>query len=190
MTHRPPRVGTVFLVTLACLVAPALAQTTGNIEGLVTDPSGGALPGVAVEATSVNLQGTRTAVTGTDGRFRIPGVPPGIYRVTASLAGFTTVEKTAYITLDSTATVDVELQVAAEAQVLVTGEAPTIDLSSTTTGSNYTAKVLERMSIGRNYADIVRSQPGVNIDTSQNLPGGGMGDRVVNIALYGSTSLE
>ena len=39
-----------------------------------------------------------------------------------------------------------------------------------------------------NYADIVRSQPGVNTDTSENLPG--MGDRVINIALYGSTSLE
>ncbi|MDQ5872337.1 MAG: carboxypeptidase regulatory-like domain-containing protein, partial [Acidobacteriota bacterium] len=175
-------------LALLCLAAPALTQTTGNIEGLVADPSGAALPGAAVEATSANLQGTRTAVTETDGRFRMPAVPPGTYKVKASLAGFTTVEKTAYVTLDSTATVSVTLQISAEEKVLVTGETPLIDLTSTTTGTNFSAKVLERMSIGRNYADIVLSQPGVNIDTSQNLAG--VGDRVVNIAMYGSTSLE
>ena len=190
MTPRPAKSGIALLIALAIFAASALAQTTGNIDGLVADPSGGALPGAAVEATSPSLQGIRTAVTETDGRFRIPGVPPGTYKVQASLAGFTTVEKTAYVTLDSTATVSLTLQVLVQETVLVTGEAPVIDLSSTTTGSNFSAKVLERMSIGRNYADIVRSQPGVNIDTSQNLPGGTMGDRVVNIALYGSTSLE
>jgi carboxypeptidase family protein/TonB-dependent receptor-like protein len=168
----------------------ARSQTTGTIEGTVTDSSGAALPGVSVEARSASLQGVRTGTTDSRGGYRFPAVPPGTYTVKASLPGFTTAEKTGYVTLDSTTTVELELQVAAEAQVLVTGEAPTIDLSSTTTGSSYTAKVLERMAVARNYADIVRSQPGVNVDTSDNLPGGGMGDRVVNIALYGSTSLE
>jgi hypothetical protein len=184
----------VLLAALATLcfscTESVLSQTTGTIEGTVTDSSGSVLPGVSVEARSASLQGVRSATTDGRGGYRFPAVPPGTYTVKASLAGFTTAEKLGYVTLDSTATVDLQLQVAAEAQVLVTGEAPTIDLSSTTTGTNYTAKVLERMSIGRNYADIVLSQPGVNLDTSQNMPGGGMGDRVVNIALYGSTSLE
>jgi len=173
-----------------CVLSPesAHSQTTGTIEGTVTDSSGAVLPGVSVEARSANLQGVRSGTTDGSGGYRFPAVPPGTYTVKASLAGFTTSEKLGYVTLDSTATVDLELQVSAEAKVLVTGEAPVIDLSSTSTGSNYTAKVLERMSIGRNYADIVLSQPGVNTDTSQNMPG--LQDRVVNIALYGSTSLE
>ena len=173
-----------------CFLAaePALSQTTGTIQGTVTDASGGVLPGATVEARSASLQGFRTAATDSGGEYRFPAVPPGTYTVKASMPGFTTVEKTGYVTLDSTATVDLELQVSAEAKVLVTGEAPVIDLSSTTTGSSFSAKVLERMSIGRNYAEIVLSQPGVNTDTSQNLAG--VGDRVVNIALYGSTSLE
>lgn len=178
-----------FATLLFCLLAEsALSQTTGVIQGTVTDSSDAVLPGAAVEARSANLQGVRTATTDGRGGYRFPALPPGTYTVKSSLAGFTTVEKTGYVSLDSTATVDLELHVSAEAKVLVTGEAPVIDLSSTTTGSNFTAKVLERMSIGRNYADIVLSQPGVNTDTSQNLAG--LGDRVVNIALYGSTSLE
>ena len=175
--------------TLFFLAAESvLSQTTGTIDGTVTDASGAVLSGVSVEARSVSLQGVRGATTDGRGGYRFPAVPPGTYTVKASLAGFTTVEKTGYVTLDSTATVDLELQISAEAKVLVTGEAPVIDLSSTTTGSNFSAKVLERMSIGRNYAEIVLSQPGVNTDTSTNLAG--VGDRVVNIALYGSTSLE
>ena len=174
---------------LFCVPAePVLSQTSGSIQGTVTDSSGAALPGTTVEVRSASLQGSRGATTDGGGRYRFPALPPGTYTVKGTLAGFTTVEKTGYVTLDSTATVDLELQVSAEAKVLVTGEAPVIDLFSTTTGSTFTAKVLERMSIGRNYADIVLSQPGVNTDTSQNLPG--QGDRVVNIALYGSTSLE
>ena len=58
------------------------AQTTGTIDGTVTDQSGAPLPGVTVEITSPNLQGTRTAVTAADGRYRFPSVPPGhVHRV-------------------------------------------------------------------------------------------------------------
>lgn len=179
----------VGLAALCCLCAESgLSQTTGTIQGTVTDASGAVLPGASVEGRSATLQGVRSATTDGRGGYRFPAVPPGTYTVKASLSGFTTVEKTGYVTLDSTATVDLELQLSAEAKVVVSSEAPVIDLSSTATGSSYTAKVLERMSIGRNYADIVLSQPGVNTDTSANLPG--LGDRVVNLALYGSTSLE
>ena len=80
------------------------AQTTGTVEGAVTDQSNAPLPGVTVELTSPNLQGSRTAVTSADGRYRFPAVPPGAYKVTAELAGFGKVEKRATVNLDSTAT--------------------------------------------------------------------------------------
>src|SRR5215472_8081119 len=93
-----------FWILTACLLMASpfvLAQTTGSIEGTVTDQSGGALPGATVEITSPNLQGTRTATTGNDGRFRFAGVPPGSYKVTANLSGMGAVQKNATVTLDS-----------------------------------------------------------------------------------------
>ena len=96
-------------LALGCLLfaaAAALAQTTGTIEGTVTDQSGAPLPGVTVELTSPNLQGTRTRRTAADGRYRFLSVPPGAYTVTANLSGFGTVQKTATVTLDATATVE------------------------------------------------------------------------------------
>src|SRR5215467_4605656 len=119
------RHGYYALIACACvlLLAPmaAVAQTTGTIEGTVTDQSGGSLPGVTVEITSPNLQGTRVATTGNDGRFRFAGVPPGPYKVTANLSGMGAVQKNATVTLDSTATVNMQMQLAAKEAATVTG---------------------------------------------------------------------
>src|SRR5215471_6359861 len=175
------------LVLAACLLllAPFVpAQTTGSIEGTVTDQSGGALPGVTVEITSPNLQGTRTATTGSDGRFRFAGVPPGSYKVTANLSGMGAVQKNATVTLDSTATVNMQMQLAAKEAVTVTGEAPLVDVTSTTTGTNYTAKVIDKLPVGRNYASIVLSQPGVQTDSGETQ------GRSLALSIYGATSAE
>src|SRR5215472_7353100 len=172
-------------LTLLFFLAPGLvAQTTGTIEGTVTDQNGGVLPGVTVEATSPNLQGSRTATTGPDGRFRFAGISPGPYKVMANLSGFGAIQKNATVTLDSTATVNIQMQLATKEAVTVTGEAPLVDVTSTTTGSNYSAKVIEKLPVARNYADIIRSNPGVNVDRGENQ------GRALALTVYGATSVE
>src|SRR5262249_4057218 len=75
----------------ALATPPAGAQTvtTGAISGVVTDESGGVLPGATVEAVH-EPTGTRyTAVTTTDGRFSILHVRVGgPYDVSVKLSGF------------------------------------------------------------------------------------------------------
>ncbi len=161
-----------------------LAQTTGTVEGSITDQNGAALPGVTVELAGPNLQGTRTAVTAADGRYRFPSVPPGPYTVTASLTGFGSVQKKATVSLDATQTVNLQLALTASAEVTVTGEAPLVDTTSTTTGSSYNAAVISKLPVGRNYADIVFSQPGVQADFGETQ------GRSQAISIYGSTSSE
>jgi len=76
---------TLALSVCLLLLAPVavFGQTTGTVEGTVTDQSNAPLPGVTVELTSPSLQGSRTAVTSADGRYRFPSVPPGAYTITA-----------------------------------------------------------------------------------------------------------
>ena len=172
-------------VCLLLLVPVAVfAQTTGTVEGAVTDQSNAPLPGVTVELASPNLQGTRTAVTSADGRYRFPSVPPGPYTVTAELAGFGKVQKRATVTLDATAQVNLSLALSTTAEITVTGEAPMVDSTSTTQGSNYGAKIIEKLPVGRNYADIVFTQPGVQADFGETQ------GRSLAISIYGSTSSE
>ena len=131
----------IFSTLLVCLllITPALvfAQTTGTIEGTITDQSGSALPGVTVDLAGAGLQGARSAVTSADGRYRFLSVSPGAYTVTATLSGFGRVQKKATVTLDSTITANLQMNLSTTAEVTVTGEAPLIDTSSTTGGSNY-----------------------------------------------------
>ena len=177
---------TLALSVCLLLLVPVsvFAQTTGTVEGAVTDQSNAPLPGVTVELTSPNLQGTRTAVTSADGRYRFPSVPPGPYTVTAELAGFGKVQKRATVALDATAQVNLSLQLSTTAEITVTGEAPMVDVASTTQGSNYSAKVIEKLPVGRNYADIVFTQPGVQADFGETQ------GRSLAISIYGSTSSE
>ena len=60
----------------------------GSIAGTVTDPSGAALPGVTVTATSVERKTTHTAVTNGDGFYLVERLLPGTYEVKAELGGF------------------------------------------------------------------------------------------------------
>jgi hypothetical protein len=175
-------VRSVSALLLAAL--PASGQTTGLIVGGIFDSAGAPLPGVTVEASSESLQGVRAVTTAADGAFRFPAVPPGSYRIRATLSGFRPVEAAATVSLDATVTVDLKLDVSAEEQVIVSGAAPLIDATSTTTGTNYTTDVITHLPVGRNYADIVRSNPGVGTDR------GSTEGRSLALAIYGATSAE
>lgn len=82
----------VAALLLGVTVAVRAQAGTGAITGVVRDPSGGVIPGATVTVASGELR--RTAVTNANGTFRIAPVPPGTYRIEATLAGFrrTTVE--------------------------------------------------------------------------------------------------
>jgi len=169
------------------LLAPiaVLAQTTGTIEGTVTDQSGAALPGVTVDLAGAGVGSAgKSTVTGSDGKYRFLSVPPGSYTVTSTLSGFGRVQKKAAVTLDSTTMANLQMQLSTTAEVTVTGEAPLIDTSSTTTGSTYSSKVISQLPTGFNYADIVKANPGVSEDRGENQ------GRALSLTIYGATSVE
>jgi outer membrane receptor protein involved in Fe transport len=178
------RLDWALLLAFAGSLGVALAQTTGDIAGRVTDATGAPLPGATVEARSPSLQGVRSSLTGRDGFYRFPQVPPGAYTVTATLSTFRPVERTCVVSLDMTATVDLTILLETEAQVVVSGKAPTIDSTNTTTGTNYTSDVIDGLPVDRNYADIIKANPGVLIDR------GDTQGRFLALSIYGATSAE
>ncbi len=165
--------------------ARSVAQTTGSVEGRVTDPSGAPLLGVSVVVESASLLGTRSMITGADGTARFGALPPGLYRVRATLSGFEEGQGEATVTLGGTAVLDLVLRLAASEAVVVEGTPPALDLTSTTTGTDYTASVVARLPVDRNYADIVRANPGVSEDR-----GDTQGGRSLALTIYGATSAE
>src|SRR5688500_5622881 len=78
---------------LSLLITPfvttASAQTAGTLSGTITDASAAALPGVTVTARNTGTGLVRTVVTGGQGRYTIPALPPGTYEIRMELSGFT-----------------------------------------------------------------------------------------------------
>jgi len=164
---------------LLLIAAPLMAQTAGRIQGTVTDNSGAGVPGVAVTASSPSLQGVQSTTTDSKGEFRFASVPPGIYAVKVDLSGFKSINQTGVVVgLDRTVSLGFTLEVAAVSEtVTVTGESPTIDTTSTTTGVNATADMFTRLPVQRDIYAIARVAPGTQDDG-------------VGMMAYGSTGAE
>src|SRR2546425_6587127 len=82
----------VLVTAVVALPVSAYAQEA-TVSGIVTDSTGGVLPGVTVTAQHEASGNTFEAVTDGRGAYRIP-VRVGVYRLTAQLAGFSTVTRT------------------------------------------------------------------------------------------------
>ncbi len=161
-----------FLVLTFILFAGfTFAGTTGSIVGKVTDSTGAPLPGVTVVATSPSLQGQKTTTTNADGKYRLVLLPPGVYTLKYSLAGFqATVKKNVKVNLDVVTTVNAVLkEEGVSEQIEVVAEKPLIDVTTTTTGANYSTDYVEQMPTARNYLSVVQLTPGV---TGSDISGG------------------
>ncbi len=97
---------TLLFLSLVLCAIPLLAQQTGSISGKVTASDGAALPGVTVEATSDVLPKPRVTVTGANGEYRLPALPPGNYTLKFALSGMQTVTRTADVQLSQDTSVD------------------------------------------------------------------------------------
>src|SRR5437763_10796159 len=155
-----------FLWTIAFLLllaAPGAAQEfRGRLTGTVTDKSAAVLPGVMVTARSPALIQPQTAVTGADGAYRFPALPPGVYELTFELSGFQAVRHADIrVVINQTLTVNAEMPVAALSEsVTVMGASPVVDTSTTTVGTNFTKELLTEIPNARDVWAAMSQAPG------------------------------
>ncbi len=133
----------LFLALMMSLCLVAQTATTGGIAGEVKDPSGAAVVGAKVTVSGPNEIRPQTVTTGTDGSYKIFNLPPGFYTVTVEAgSGFAKYErKNVLVNLSRVNTADVQLALSSSTtNVEVTAaDTATIDVESTTAGSNVSA---------------------------------------------------
>ena len=172
------------LILLSCLALPAAVfAQEATISGTVKDSTAGVLPGVAVravhEATGTQFDG----FTDERGNFRIP-VRIGVYRITAELAGFATIQQMGFEVLvgQQVSLTLVMMPSTVSESVTVTGEAPLVDVSSSHLGGNIDSRQLSELPVnGRNFLDLTMLVPGARVNHTD--PGG-------LPAAYGSVQLN
>jgi hypothetical protein len=78
-----------FTLVMLLVTSVAVAQSAnGTISGSVVDPSGAAIGGASITATSLGTNQARTATTSKVGGYRIESVPPGMYQVEVTAPSF------------------------------------------------------------------------------------------------------
>jgi hypothetical protein len=169
---RPIRFATLLLLGVILLPYSLPAQTTSTIQGTVTDRQGLPISGADVSVAADTLAVSKKTITDTSGNYSITTLPPGLYTLTVSHAGFSTrVFKDLEITLNRTFNFNASLEVGTvQEKVEVSAEIPLLETSSSSEGTTIVPGQIVDMPLnGRNYLDLMQLVPGVAINRQADL---------------------
>lgn len=157
------------LLLCAVLAVPGVvfAQetlTTASVTGRVLDPSGAAISHASVTALAVATNQPRTVQTDEQGRFRLPFLPVGTYRVSTDAPGFSGSSRQVQLTVG--AAFDLTLQVAigpASTSINVAAQAPVLEENRSQISETVLQNEVSNLPFnGRNYLDLALLTPGVS----------------------------
>src|SRR5262245_7454766 len=153
---------TLFLVILFTFNLAAQAPT-GDISGVVSDPSVALVPGVTVTLTNPATNAVRTALTNEAGLYVLRAIPPGLYNLKAELSGFRAVErKNIEVQVGSANRIDVTLEIGEVNSIVeVSGGAPVLQTETASVGTVIeNRRIVELPLNGRNYLQLASLIPG------------------------------
>ncbi|MGA8027827.1 MAG: carboxypeptidase regulatory-like domain-containing protein, partial [Bryobacteraceae bacterium] len=139
--------GTLALLTLffwsaeKAAVAAQATGTGGTIQGIVTDPSGAAVPAADVTISNSVSNYKQQVKTGGDGTFRLVNIPPNQYHVEVTAPGFQAYQQ------DVPVHTQVPIQI--KAALALAGSTETVEVSAS--------------------AEVLENVPAAHTDVSQNL---------------------
>ena len=135
---------------------------TAELRGMVTDDSGGVLPGVTVTIKQVSTGIERTTVSDEHGLFRAPALQPGPYQVTSELQGFKTDLKSLTLTVGDVAEIRVSLGVGVLSETIqVVASAMQVDTTKSDLSGVVSEKQLAELPVlNRGFVGLAQLLPG------------------------------
>src|ERR1700677_4630187 len=162
------------VVLLSAVLLQPLAmqaqQTLGGITGTVVDPSGSAVPGAEVKATSEDTKLERTAQSNAQGSYAFNDLPIGKYTVTFTKEGFSTERYPGILVqADRTVQLQAQLKVGTVADSVEVDVNPLLNAVDTTNGYVLDRAQIEAIPLPTgSFTGVAILTPGVNAE----LPGG------------------
>jgi len=149
----------LWLAVAACtlLASAAFAQSTGVIQGSVTDATGAAVPRATVTVRNTATGQERTFVTDETGLYVVPSLPVGRYQVSVKAAGLQpTTANDLDLAVDSNVRQDFHLAVASATQTVeIVATAPVVESSSVSVGTLVDQRTVQEIPLnGRHFVDL------------------------------------
>ncbi|MCU1285828.1 MAG: hypothetical protein JWO13_2178 [Acidobacteriales bacterium] len=149
--------------------ATAFAQeaSTSAVRGSVVDASGAAIANASVVLTNSATDITRTASTGTEGRFSFDLLPPGDYTIAITAKNFAPYSATAIkAEVGGVASLTISMRIAgAQESVSVSADTPVVETQPGAISDVIDERAIAELPInGRRFTDLVLLTPGVTQD--------------------------
>src|SRR5579863_5926603 len=142
--------------------------TAGDVTGIVTDPSGAAVPNAAVTLTSVDTNTSRKSTTNAEGNYQFAFVAPGDYKITVSANGFQTQARSGLaVSAGQPATLNVQLAIASASQTVdVVEAAAAIETENADVGTTFNREMIRDLpNPGGDLTYVAQTAPGVVMNT-------------------------
>lgn len=168
------------VIALALAGACCYAQTvfSGNIQGVVADPSGASVGGATVRLRNVDTGVESTTTSSGSGNYRFSSLAPGRYTIRVEAAGFRAAEENVTLGTGQTQGINISLALATATQaVTVVSEAPPLDTDESRMQATLSSQIVRDLpALNRNLWDVLAVAPGVvglGTHAAGESPGGG-----------------
>src|SRR5215813_7031138 len=156
-------------VVLFCFAAVVTGQeTTGTINGTVTDPNGAVVAGATVTLTDTAKKVVvRTVTTNGDGIYTLPDLPVATYDVTVERSGFKKfIANNVKLDIGQRRTLDIALQTGEVTEtVTIQSDPVTVELATPTVATTISGQQVRELSLNnRNWVQLITLAPGVSND--------------------------
>src|SRR5687768_208302 len=167
VARRVVAVAVAICATVYATGAAAQGNPTGALSGVVSDPSGGVLPGVTVMAVNVGTGVTQQTVTGATGDWRLTALPTGTYEIVFELDGFKRLARSGVaVEAAVTRSVPVTLEIGGVTETIrVTADAALLNITTPATSRRLSGEDLESIPTSTgSFTHLLSSEAGVSAD--------------------------
>jgi hypothetical protein len=154
----------VFLSLISATPSPA--QSSGSLEGRVTDEQGLPLANVAVVAKNTATGFARSTICSESGRYQLSGLTVGLYDVASEVTGFARQSRRHVgVSVAATTTLNFEMSLTPRTEdVTVAAEAPLIDVKQSGISEIVTQTQINNLPLnGRQFGNLAALVPGVGL---------------------------
>src|SRR5262245_42511572 len=159
------------LTSILVVVSVATAQTdSARLVGRIYDASDAVIPGAVVTVTNLSTERERSASADESGYYRMDGLPPASYRITAKAPGFAEVAiPSLTLIVGQERTVDLKLSVGNLVETFLVSDNALagVETSSASIAGNVTAREVSNLPLnGRSLSQLYLLAPGASTTSS------------------------